>query len=226
MIFLNEIAQKGARMSQVFGLSVDRHIRSISDLREVAKMPSRYVDSKVIDHIDSLSERFIAAASLAIVSSTRPDGVLDITPRGDPSGFVRVLNKTLIAVPDRPGNNRMDTFENVFENPNVGILFIIPGHRDTLRVSGKGAVVRDRNLAQQTSVNGRTSEFVLLVEVQRVLCHCPKAFVRGKVWQPEEWPDIADVPTLAEMMVAHGHMSETVAEVDAVVRNDGKTRLY
>ena len=213
-------------MNQVFGLSVDKHIRSTSDLREVAKMPSHYVDRKVIDHIDTLSERFIAASSLAIVSSTRPDGVLDMTPRGDPPGFVKVIDRKLIAIPDRPGNNRMDTFENIFENSNVGILFIIPGHRDTLRVSGRGAVVRDSNLARQTSVNGRAAEFILLVEIERVLSHCPKAFVRGKVWQPNEWPDTTDVPTLAEMMVAHGHLSETVADVDAVIRNDGETRLY
>jgi PPOX class probable FMN-dependent enzyme len=213
-------------MREIFGLSVDRHIQSSSDLRDVAKKPSHYVDNKVIDHIDTLSQRFIAASSLAIVSSIRPDGVLDLTPRGDPPGFVRVLNRKLIAIPDRPGNNRMDTFENVLENQNVGILFIIPGHRDTLRVSGKGAVVRDSKLAQETAINGRPADLILLLKVERVLSHCPKAFVRGKVWQPNEWPDTADVPTLAEMLVAHGNMSETVAEVDAAVRKDGETRLY
>lgn len=213
-------------MSDVFGQLVDRHLRSSSDLREVVPLPSHWVDNKVIDHIDDLSKRFIAVSSLAIVSSSRPDGKLDMTPRGDPPGFVKVLNDSLIAIPDRPGNKRMDTFENIFENPNVGIIFVIPGHRDTLRVSGKGAVVRDETLGKELAVNGRPAELILLVHVERVLCHCPKAFIRGKVWQQESWPDTADVPTLAEMMVAHGAMSETLDEVEAGVREDRETRLY
>ena len=213
-------------MDEVFGQPVDRFLRSSSDLREAIPLPSHWVDNKVIDHIDELSRRFIAASSLAIVSSSRPDGILDMTPRGDPPGFVRVLNKGLIAIPDRPGNKRMDTFENVFINPNVGIIFIIPGHRDTLRVSGKGAVVQDTNLGQELAVDGRPAKFVLLVQVERVLCHCPKAFIRGQVWQADAWPDTSDVPTLAEMMVAHGAMTETIDEVEAGVKEDRETQLY
>lgn len=213
-------------MATVFGLSVDRHLHTSTALREVAQMPGEYVSDKVIDHLDELSQKFIAASSLAIISSSRPDGILDVTPRGDPPGFVHVVNKNLIAIPDRPGNNRMDTFENVFQNQNVGIIFIILGHRDTLRVSGKGAVVQDSELAQATAINGRQPELTLLVNVERVLCHCPKAFVRGKVWQPDAWPDTSNVPTLAEMMVAHGDIADTLAEVEEVVKNDGKTRLY
>ena len=213
-------------MTTVFGLSVDRHLHRSMALREVAQMPGDYVSDKVIDHLDELSQKFIAASSLAIISSSRPDGILDVTPRGDPPGFVHVVNKNLIAIPDRPGNNRMDTFENVSQNQNVGIIFIIPGHRDTLRVSGKGAVVQDSELAQATAINGRQPELTLLVNVERVLCHCPKAFVRGKVWQPDAWPDTTNVPTLAEMMVAHGDIADTLAKVEEVVKNDGKTRLY
>jgi PPOX class probable FMN-dependent enzyme len=213
-------------MYDVFGQQVDKHLRSSSDLRDIVPVPSHWVDNKVIDHVDDLAQRFIAAASLAIVSTSRANGVLDITPRGDPPGFVKVLNKALIAIPDRPGNRRMDTFENVFANPNVGILFIIPGHRDTLRVSGKGAVVQDARLRQVLAVNGRPSELILLVHVQRVMCHCPKAFIRGKVWQKDEWPDTSNVPTLAEMLVAHGEMSETLEEVEAGVKKDREIRLY
>ena len=213
-------------MDSVFGQAVDKHLQSSGDLRSVVPLPSHWVDNKVIDHIDDLSRRFIATSSLAIVSSARTDGILDMTPRGDPPGFVRVLNKNLIAIPDRPGNKRMDTFENVFENPNVGIIFVIPGHRDTLRVSGKGAVVQDVKLGRELAVNGRPAELVLLVRVERVFCHCPKAFIRGKVWQRDDWPDTSDVPTLAEMMKAHGKMSETLDEVEAGVREDRETRLY
>lgn len=213
-------------MDEVFGLLVDRHLKSSSDLRDVKRLPSDWVDNKVIDHIDDLSKRFIAASSLAIVSSSRPDGVLDITPRGDPPGFANVLNKNLVAIPDRPGNKRMDTFENIFGNPNVGIIFIIPGHRDTLRVSGKGIVVQDVELGNRLAVNGRPAELILLIHVERVLCHCPKAFIRGKVWQADDWPDTSDVPTLAEMLKVHGAMGETLEEVEEGVREDRETNLY
>lgn len=213
-------------MDDVFGYSVDRCLRSIDDLRALIPKPSHWVDNKVIDHVDDLSQRFIAASPLALISTTRPDGIQDITPRGDPPGFVRVLNKNTLAIPDRPGNRRMDTFENVFENPNVGIIFVIPGHRDTLRVSGKAVVVQDTNLGQKLAVNGRAAELALLIRVERVLCHCPKAFIRGKVWQHDAWPDTSAVPTLAEMLVAHGAMSETLDEVEAGVKEDRETRLY
>ena len=213
-------------MESVYGLSVDKHIKSTSDLREIADLPSHFVTDKIIDHMDDLSGKFIAASSLAILSSTRADGIQDVTPRGDPPGFAKVLGPKLLAIPDRPGNGRMDTFENIFANPNVGVLFIIPGHRDTLRVSGKGAVVQDAALGETLAVNGRPAELVLLIEVERVLCHCPKAFVRGKVWQADGWPNTSDVPSLAEMMVAHGKLSVTIQEMDNIVVEDGKNRLY
>ena len=213
-------------MDEVFGQLVDRHLKTSSDLRDVKRLPSDWVDNKVIDHIDDLSKRFIAASSLAILSSTRPDGVLDMTPRGDPPGFVNVLNKSLIAIPDRPGNMRMDTFENILGTPNVGIIFIIPGHRDTLRVSGKGTIVQDVALGSRLAVNGRPAELILLIHVERVLCHCPKAFIRGKVWQAADWPDTSDVPTLAEMMKVHGAMVESLEEVEEGVREDRERNLY
>ncbi len=222
-----DVNQRGDEgMHEVFGQPVDRHLQSTSDLRDIAPLPSHWVDNKVIDHIDDLSRRFIAASSLVIMSSIRSDGIPDMTPRGDPPGFVRVINSGLLAIPDRPGNRRMDTFENVFENPNVGLIFIVPGHRNTLRVSGKAALVQDTELGQELAVKGRPPELVLLMRVERVLCHCPKAFIRGKVWQQDDWPDTSNVPTLAEMLVAHGNMPETLEEVEAGTKEDRETRLY
>lgn len=107
-------------MNLVFGLSVDQHIKSSQELRQVEQMPSDWVAHKVIDHMDDLSERFIAASSLVVMSSSRPDGIHDVTPRGDPSGFVKVLNPKLLAIPDRPGNKRMDTFEMSWAIPTSG----------------------------------------------------------------------------------------------------------
>lgn len=213
-------------MNLVFGLSVDQHIKSSQELRQVEQMPSDWVAHKVIDHIDDLSERFIAASSLVVMSSSRPDGIHDVTPRGDPSGFVKVLNPKLLAIPDRPGNKRMDTFENVLGNPNLGLIFIIPGHCDTLRVSGKAALVKDAALGESLAINGRPSELVLLMQVERVLCHCPKAFIRGKVWEKADWPDTSNVPSLAEMMKAHGELAHELKQLEEGVKDDRETNLY
>jgi len=120
----------------------------------------------------------------------------------------------------------MDTFNNIFENPTVAILFIIPGHRDTLRVSGRAAVVQDADLADRLAVNGRPAGLVMLVQVERVLSHCSKAFIRGKVWQPDDWPDTSDVPTLAELVQAHAEMSMKVDEIETIIQTDTETNLY
>ena len=213
-------------MDEIFGQHVEQHLKSSNHLREPEKEWDHWVDNKVIDHIDDLSRRFIAASSLAILASSRQDGILDVTPRGDPAGFVKVINKKLIAIPDRPGNNRMDTFENLFGNPNIGAIFVIPGHRDTLRVSGKGAVVRDTRIGAKLAVNGRHAELILLVHIERVLCHCPKAFIRGKVWQSDHWQETSNVPSLAEMMKVHGAMPETLEEIEDGVREDRENNLY
>jgi hypothetical protein len=120
--------------STVFDQPVEAIIRSIDQLREIAKSPSRYVDSKVIDHVDPLARRFIAASPLAILGTRRADGGVDQTPRGDPPGFVKVLDPKTIALPDRPGNNRMDAIENILTDSAVGLLFLIPGHGDRLEL--------------------------------------------------------------------------------------------
>lgn len=213
-------------MDSVFGIDVDRALTSVEDLRQEAKAPSRYVNSKVIDHIDDMAARFIAATPLAFMATRRPDGALDLTPRGDPAGFVHVLDAQTLALPDRPGNFRMDAFENILQTGDVALIFVIPGHGDTLRVSGKARLVRDDRLGQQLAISGRPSAFVLLIRVERVLCHCPKAFVRSRAWHPDHWPDTSDVPTLAEMMVGHSDLPDPVEAVEEIVARDTKTRLY
>ncbi len=213
-------------MPEVFGYQVDEAITSPEELRQHYKMPSRYVSDKVIDHIDPLAERFLAATSLVFLSTRRPDGQIDLSPRGDPPGFLKVLSPRLLALPDRLGNNRVDAFEDLLRDPQVGLICVIPGHRDTLRISGEARLVVDRDLCDSLSVQGKPAQAALLIRVNRVLCHCPKAFVRGGVWDVDGWPARETIPTLGEMMVAHGALSDTVAEVDGIVKRDGETRLY
>jgi uncharacterized protein len=161
-----------------------------------------------------------------MVASRGADGRLDLSPKGDPPGFVAVLDEKTLAIPDRLGNNRLDTFENLIAHPEVGLFFIIPGHGDTLRIGGKGQIVRDQPLQSRLAANGKISNLVLVVTVEEAFMHCPKCMVRASMWKQERWPDCSHVATLAEAMVAHGALTETVPEIQSIIDNDRATRLY
>jgi PPOX class probable FMN-dependent enzyme len=194
-------------------------------LRELSKQPSQRANNKVINYIDEICQRFIAACPFVLVASRGPDGRIDLSPKGDPPGFVAVLDQKTLAIPDRPGNHRLDTFQNVLTHPEVGLLFLIPGNGDTLRVSGKGKVVRDGSLQSRLAVDGKVPNLVLVIIVEEAFMHCPKCITRSRLWIPEHWPDRSSVPTLAEAVVAHAKPAETAAEVRAFI-DDHNTPLY
>jgi len=194
-------------------------------LRQLSKQPSQRAVNKIIDHIDEICRRFIAACPFVMVASRGADGRIDLSPKGDPPGFVAVLDDKTLAIPDRPGNHRLDTFGNLIAHPERGLFFLIPGNGDTLRVSGKGRVVRDSSLQARFAVDGKTPDLVLVVTVEDAFMHCPKCVTRSRLWIPEQWPDRSNVPTLAEAVVAHAKPVETIAEVRTII-DDHNTRLY
>src|SRR6266481_300975 len=208
------------------GQRFEEVITSRERLRELNRLPSHLVTNKEIDHLDDICRRFIAASPFVVIASRGPDGRLDVSPKGDPAGFVAVLDKKTLAIPDRLGNNRLDTFENLLTCPDVGLIFIIPGNGDTLRVSGKGQIVRDSALQDRLAVNGKPPNFVLVITVEEAFFHCPKCIIRSRLWKPDQWPDLSDVPTLAEAMIAHGALSESMTEVEAVIEDSNTKRLY
>ena len=197
-----------------------------TQLRALIKEPSPKVSHKVIDHIDDICARFIAASPFVMVATRGCDGRLDVSPKGDPAGFVAVLDQKTLAIPDRLGNNRLDSFENLLADPAVGLIFMIPGIGDTLRVSGTGRIVRDAELQARLRVHGRPPNLVLLVEVEEAFMHCAKAIVRSNLWQPDLWPDTAEVPSRAEAMVRHGRLDDSVTEIQNIIDNDATQRLY
>jgi PPOX class probable FMN-dependent enzyme len=203
----------------------DELIATRERLRSLYKQPSDRAHDKVIDHIDDVCRRFIAASPFVIVASRGADGRLDVSPKGDPPGFVAVLDERTLAIPDRLGNNRLDTFDNLLVHPEVGLLFLIPGNGDTLRVSGTARLVRDATLQARLAVDGRTPNLVVVVTVEEAFMHCPKCIARSKLWSPDHWPDRTNVPSLAEALVAHAAPSQTVAEVQAAI-DDHNARLY
>jgi PPOX class probable FMN-dependent enzyme len=195
-------------------------------LREIVSEPTQAIVDKVIDHIDDICRRFIAASPFVVIATKGPDGLIDVSPKGDPPGFVIVLDKKTLAIPDRPGNRRVDSFENLLVNPEIGMIFLIPGYGYTLRVSGMASIVRDVALQSRLAVDGKPPHLVLIVTVQQAFMHCAKCIARSKVWQPAAWPNIQDVPSLAEAMVAHAKLSRNVSEQQARIDADFETRMY
>lgn len=201
-------------------------VRSEADLRDVLEEPIELVRNKVVSTIDDYCRRFIAASPFILIASSDATGIVDVSPKGDPAGFVKVLDEKTLAIPDRPGNNRVDTLRNILINPNVGLIFLIPGVRETLRVSGKAMVVSDPELRETMRANNKLPNFAIVLEVERVLFHCSKCMVRSRMWEPEKWPDTHDVPRLADTLVRHAKPVETTAELQEMIDRDIRERLY
>ncbi len=160
------------------------------------------------------------------VCSSDAKGNADVSPKGDPVGFVKIIDKNTLAIPDRLGNKRADTIENVLQNPNVGLIFLIPGKSETLRVSGTAKVVRDKALRDSMAMKGKSPDFAIVVNVKEAFFHCSKCVIRSKLWQTEHWPDLDGLPRLAQTMVDAGQLELTESEMHEIVVNDERERLY
>jgi len=149
---------------------------------------------KEIDHINGSYRKLIEAAPFVAVATGGPEG-LDCSPKGDAHGFVRILDEKTLAIPDRPGNNRIDGFRNIMSDPRIALLFLIPGVGETLRVNGRAAISVDPELMQSFAVNGKLPRCVLIVHIESVYFHCSKAIVRSKLWDAETKIDRKSLPS-------------------------------
>jgi hypothetical protein len=201
-------------------------IRTREDLRSVLNEPSELVTRKCLDHLDKHCAKFISRAPFLVMASADADGNLDVSPKGDPAGFVKILDSRTLVVPERPGNNRADTMENILQNPKVGLIFLIPGKRETLRISGSASIVRDEALLDSLAVDGRAPKLAIAVGVQEAFFHCSKCMIRSKLWEPANWPDLEGLPRLAETMVDAGKLALSESEMHRIVANDERERLY
>jgi PPOX class probable FMN-dependent enzyme len=169
---------------------------------------------KELRFLDPHARNFLSKCPFVLIGSQDGDGNADVTPKGDRPGFVAVLDDVTLAIPDRPGNNRLDTFENIVANPAVGLLFLIPGMNETLRVNGEGRITADAGLRRDLAVDGREPATVLVVKVKAVYMHCAKAFMRSELWKPESWRPRGDMPTLGAILRDHAALAESVGELD------------
>jgi PPOX class probable FMN-dependent enzyme len=170
-------------------------IRDETELRDVLGHPSDVVRSKITDRLNELTRRFVELSPFLCLATSAPDGTCDVTPRGDPPGFVRILDERTQLLPERPGNRLADSLRNVVGNPRVGLLFVVPGVSDTLRVNGRAAIVTDPELLEPCAVEGKIPKLGLLIEVEEVFTHCSKAFLRAQLWDPERFLDRSALPS-------------------------------
>jgi len=174
-------------------------ITSLEMLEEIYATPvSKRALWKEIDHIDDLYRQFIEASPFLILSTHGERGV-DCSPRGDPPGFVRVVAPDCIQIPDRKGNNRLDSMRNILDNGQVGIIFLIPNAGETLRVSGRAEILIDAELCRSFAINGKPASSVLSITVQKAYYQCQKALVRSRLWDPESHVDRARLPSAGQM---------------------------
>jgi uncharacterized protein len=211
-------------------------ITSRETLRTVMREPSELVIAKEINFLDTHCKSLIALSPFILIATANKQGRCDVSPKGDAPGFVQVLSDKHLAIPDRPGNARLDSIENILENPQIGLLFVIPGTRETLRINGRAMIIQDDEVLDRGIVDGKRPTLAIGVEVQEAFIHCAKALIRSNLWKAETWPSLEGLPSFAQMLIDHvnaGSVNETQAktdmtekELDVLLEHDYKAELY
>jgi PPOX class probable FMN-dependent enzyme len=175
-------------------------ITSEQDLRAIVGNPAPRSVLKQRPVLDEHCRAFIAHSPFVLMATANADGRCDVSPKGDAPGFVLVLDERRLVVPERPGNRRTDSMQNVLVNPHVGILFVVPGREETLRVNGRASITRDPELLARCVASGKTPLLAIGVEVEETFFHCAKSFLRAQLWAPEHWPPPDALPSYACMV--------------------------
>lgn len=174
-------------------------IRDEDELRALLGEPTELVRAKLDDSLTDLTRQWIERSPFLLLATSAPDGTCDVSPRGDPPGFVHILDDRTLLLPERPGNRLADSLRNIVGNPHVGLLFLVPGVGDTLRVNGRATLVTDVELLAPCAVEGKVPKLGLLVEVDEVFTHCSKAFLRARLWDPTRHVDRSELPSSGEI---------------------------
>lgn len=198
----------------------------LADLEQLYRQPGKLVIDKALATVDRHGQSFIALSPFCVVSSAGPDGSIDVSPRGGEPGFVHVSEDGgTIFLPDRPGNNRLDTIRNLLAGPGrIGFMFMIPGFEDVYRVNGRASASADPELLAQFVEFGKTPRLVLSIAVEEAFFHCPKAIMRGRLWEAEAQVDRSALPTLAEVIFDQLNMGK-VPVTEEVIVADYKTQM-
>ncbi|MBB3109994.1 hypothetical protein FHS18_002057 [Paenibacillus phyllosphaerae] len=204
-----------------------QRIESEAELRELLGHPNAIVQRKVIHRLDAHCRHFIAQSPLLFAATPDASGACDVSPRGDAPGFVHVVDEQYLVIPERPGNRRMDTYLNLLSNPHIGLIFLIPGLQEVLRINGEACLTQDPSLMAATAAHDKVPKLGIGVKVKECYMHCGKAFIRSAIWNPQEWLDQADLPIPARIIADHvndaGIREQQVADG---LRESYEQRLY
>ncbi len=181
---------------------------------------------KILDHLDAHCINWIAHAPFVIIATINAQGQMDTSPKGDPPGFVRVLDENTLAIPDRPGNHRFDGFQNIFETGRISLLFLVPNRNEVVRVNGSAQVVRDLPLRKSMAIKDRVPDFAIVVSVEEAFFHCGKATIRSGLWSPDKAASTAALPTYAEAIHEQAKAEVTFEALDARLKHNDANRLY
>ncbi|WP_312882573.1 pyridoxamine 5'-phosphate oxidase family protein [Micromonospora polyrhachis] len=200
-------------------------VTSHDELRAILGAPTRAVMAKERTFLSDLDKQWLAASPFCLVATSGADGTCDVSPKGDPSGFTLVLDDTTIVVPERPGNRRADGFTNILDNPHIGLIYLVPGRSDTLRINGRARIVRDAPFFEQMTVKGHRPQLALVVDVEQVFYHCSKALLRSALWSSETWDPTA-VPSQAAIAKQTTRRDQSLEELERYYGAEYATRLY
>lgn len=201
-------------------------ITTIDELRAIIAPPREAALRKQISALDEHCRDFIARSPFVFLATASAAGDCDVSPKGDAPGFVHVLDDHTLVIPDRRGNQRLDSMQNIIENPHIGLIFIIPGVEWTLRVNGRAQLVRDDNIREDLAGQGVVPELAIAVEVEEAFLHCPKCFLRAKLWDTEEWMPREDHPSFAAILKAQTKYDEVPVEAIARALAADEKNLY
>ena len=202
-------------------------IETEMELREVLGEPGGLALGKQLDRLDHHCRQFVALSPFVLIGTSNAGGAFGVSPRGDDPGFVLVLDEETLVIPERPGNRRLDSLLNVLETGSVGLLFLVPGFEETLKVNGRATVVRDADVLERTASHRKRPQVAIAVEVEECFLHCAKAFKRSRLWQTEEWPERSVMPSLGRMLRDQGAVPGVSAdELESGIQESYARNLY
>ncbi len=203
------------------------YVTSEAALRALLGEPRELVIKKQLPALDRHCRAFIALSPFVLIGTANTEGQCDVSPRGDAPGFVHALDDRTLVIPDRPGNRRIDTLRNIVMHGGIGLLFMVPGVEETLRINGRAAIVRDLEIRERLEAQGKVPELAIAVEIEEAFLQCPKALKRSRLWDAATWPERGALPTLAQILHDQVPMPDTTVEaLDAAFEESYRERLY
>jgi len=182
--------------------------------------------TKILDHVDDLIRIWVERSPFLTMATVSAAGQVDVSPKGDPAGFVKVLDDKTIAIPDRPGNHRFDTFANILDTGRIGLVFFVPNRNEVVRINGHAQIVEDTELRETMAIKGRVPDYAILVRVEEAFYHCGKAIIRSALWRPDAAAPIDGLPTYAEALMQQSDPQQSFEDLQARLDNNDKNRLY